>query len=74
MIAVEGFEGALFLKSSRIRYILKSRFHTESGVYLVLGVWWESLRQNQHLKRVLTSVDLGAVRSEGIWPGRHLLR
>lgn len=37
------------------------------------GVWWDSLEQNQHLKMVLKSANLRAMRSEGIWLSRHLL-
>ena len=42
MITVERFEGTLFLKSSRLRYI-----HTESDVYLVfrglVGVFFDKI-------------------------------
>lgn len=69
MISVKTFV-FIFLKSSQLLYVLK--FHTERSVFLVVGFGGILSSKNQHLKTVLKSADLRAIRSEGIWLGRHL--
>lgn len=69
MISVKRFEGMLiFLKSSRLQYILKCQFHTECGVYLVGGFGTKSTLEK--------GVEVRKPRGNKIrrtWLGRHLL-